>query len=37
MFSPSEISVLVAAVGSGLIAGLCFAFASFISTESARS
>ena len=30
MLSPSEISVLVAAVGSGLVAGLCFAFASFI-------
>ena len=30
MLSPYEISALVAAVGSGLIAGLCFAFASFL-------
>lgn len=30
MLSPSEISVLGAAIGSGLVAGLCFAFGSFI-------
>jgi len=30
MLSPHEISVLTATVGSGLVAGLCFAFASFI-------
>jgi uncharacterized membrane protein len=30
MLSPSELTVLVAAVGSGLVAGLCFTFASFV-------
>ena len=32
MLSPSAITVLAAAVGSGLVAGLCFAFASFSSS-----
>ena len=30
MFSLSELALLVSAVGSGLVAGLCFAFASFL-------